>query len=37
MVLLVNKMTRATLEASELCTVLKVIKLGGVEAVLLTT
>ena len=37
MVLLVNKTTRASLEATELCTILKVIKLGGVEAVLLTT
>ena len=38
MVLLVNKLTRAALEgAGELCTVRKVIKLGGVEAVLLST
>ena len=38
MVLLINKTTRAALEgASELCAVHKVIKLGGVEAVLLTT
>jgi 16S rRNA G966 N2-methylase RsmD len=37
MVLLINKHTRATLETSELCDVHKVVKLGGVEAVLLTT
>ena len=39
MVLLINKFTRAVLEAQppEVCTVHRVTKLGGVEAVLLTT